>query len=193
MPCEVINKPDSFWYVYCVVSLLRNAMELDPLTQLSVQLSNSELKHSQLLMLICSAIRHAIPPANKVSLWRFNDDKSAIICVGQLKEGSFSEPENFILQSRDYPEYFDAMLNQQSIMASDARNHPQTQCFGKDYFAKENVYSILDYVFQNDFAPFGIICCESVGKQVEWKPSDLESLKRAARIVSIFSNIRNIV
>ena len=167
-------------------------MDIDSLTQLSINLSNPDLDQSKQLKMVCYAIGDTIEGANRVSLWKFDENKTAINCIAMMADGEFSEPEGVVLSAEDYPEYFNAILESDVIRAPDARNHPHTMCFNKAYFPAVNVYSLLDYIFSNDFAPFGIICCESVGHIVEWSDQDLANLKRAARIVLIFSNIRNL-
>lgn len=167
-------------------------MDIDSLTQLSINLSNPSLEQSKQLRMVCYAIADTIEGANRVSLWKFDQLKTTITCTAMLADGEFTEPEGVVLKAEDYPEYFNAILASDVIRAPDARNHPFTRCFNKDYFPAVNVYSLLDYIFSNDFAPFGIICCESVGEIVQWSDDDLANLKRAARIVSIFSNIRNL-
>lgn len=163
-------------------------MDIDALTRLSIALSKSDALEQQ-LTLICRAISEVLPHANRISLWKFCSDKSAIECVALLDHEEFSIPSNLILSRSTHPSYFDAILAKEHICASDARNHPDTSCFNKDYFKEKDIYSLLDYVFNHEFAPFGIICCESAGHAVEWLEDDLNNLRRAARIVSVFSDM----
>ncbi|WP_100642372.1 GAF domain-containing protein [Alteromonas facilis] len=166
-------------------------MDIDPLTQLSMSLSKPKSRTEQ-LRLTCCAISDIVPNANRISLWQFNQDKSAISCLALLDDKDFSEPKGLVLTREDFPPYFAAILKRESISASDARNHPDTACFNESYFFEKDIYSLLDYIFSHEFVPFGIICCESVGRQVEWTDEDLENVKRAARIVSIFSTMEAI-
>ncbi|AWL11383.1 hypothetical protein HMF8227_00888 [Saliniradius amylolyticus] len=172
--------------------MTKSTTGLDPLTRLSMQLSNPNLARAGLLKLVCEAIASSVPKSNRTSLWKFSDDQSFITCIALLTPDGFQQPEGLRLTQKDYPEYFEAIIKSDSVMASDARSHPDTRCFNKGYFDEEHIYSLMDYMFNNDFSPFGIICCESAGKQVDWSQEDLQSLERAARIVSIFSNIRHL-
>ncbi|MFC3094027.1 hypothetical protein DRW07_11140 [Alteromonas sediminis] len=162
-------------------------MTIDTLTQLSITLSNTRLAPSDQLKQICLSVEGMITGADRVSLWKFTHDKSAIECIALFDQGTFSLPENLVLTRDAFPEYFAAILQSDFVRASDARHHPDTRCFNTGYFDKLDIYSLLDYVFHHEFAPFGIICCESVGRQVEWMDNDLDCLKRTARIVSVFS------
>ncbi|WP_124916978.1 hypothetical protein [Alteromonas flava] len=165
-------------------------MDINPLTQLSMQLYKSKSAKDQ-LRLICTTVSDVIPKANRVSLWKFNADKTEITCLALLKEQAFSTPSEVTLSAKDYPEYFAAIVSESTVVASDARNQAETECFNESYFIPQNIYSLLDYVFSEQFVPFGIICCESVGKKVTWSLKDIAELKRAARIVSVFAQMNS--
>ena len=165
---------------------------IDPFTELSMTLANPDVALPDFLKAVCLAVKKAIPNADRVSLWQFNAGNESISCLALLNAGGFSQPTNLVYQRSDYPAYFDAILEKLSILALDARNHPDTSCFAEGYFEEESVHSMMDYVFDNAFSPFGIICCESTGQCALWGDEEVNELKRIARIVSIFSNIRHL-
>jgi hypothetical protein len=165
---------------------------LDPFTELSITLANPDVTLADFFKAVCVAVVKTIPNADRVSLWKFSQDKSDITCLALRVNQDFSQPTSLVYSSKRYPEYFKAILERHSILAIDARNHPDTSCFADSYFESESVFSLMDYVFENTFSPFGIICCESVGQYAKWGESEVEELKRIARIVSIFSNIRHL-
>lgn len=72
------------------------------------------------------------------------------------------------------------------INAPQARTHDITKCFNETYFEPLNIHSLLDFILHWEFIPQGIICCESVGKEVQWAERDIESLKRIARVSSMY-------
>ncbi|MEW9798541.1 GAF domain-containing protein [Alteromonas sp. CYL-A6] len=162
-------------------------MDIDPLTQLSMALSKPSLSESGRLKMICLAVTNVIPKANRVSLWQFDESKTKITCIAMMQDQTFTTPEGFSLHREDYRDYFDAILRNESISASDARTHPATRCFNTSYFEPENIYSLLDYIFSHDFLPFGIICCERTGTPARWDDTDVANLRRVARITSMFS------
>ena len=81
-------------------------MDIDSLTQLSINLSNPDLDQSKQLKMVCYAIGDTIEGANRVSLWKFDENKTAINCIAMMADGEFSEPEGVVLSAEDYPEYF---------------------------------------------------------------------------------------
>lgn len=167
-------------------------MDIDSLTQLSMSLSKPGVKEQDKLQLTCSAIAATIPHADRISLWEFIEGKSAIRCIALLTEESFEIPADMILREADYPEYFAAIIEDDTVCASSARKDPRTQCFNQGYFEPNQIYSLLDYIFSREFVTYGIICCESIGREVEWTDDDIGHLKRAATVVSIYSYVESL-
>ncbi|GAA0854642.1 GAF domain-containing protein [Aliiglaciecola litoralis] len=159
---------------------------MEMLTDLLISLSNPRKNNQQKLKQICSTTMQAITHANRVSLWAFNQDKSEIVCLMCLS----GEPATFTsgtkLNKTDFADYFNAILSEQVLVASDARTHPATKCFNKGYFEPNHIYSLFDYVYHDDFEPKGVICCESVGKPIEWVQSEQHILRKIANITSMF-------
>ncbi|MDM7861380.1 GAF domain-containing protein [Alteromonas sp. ASW11-36] len=164
-------------------------MDIDSLTQLGMSLSKPDVQGAEKLRLTCSAIADSIPHADRVSLWEFFDSKTAIRCIALLTKEGFSVPNELILRESDFPEYFAAILKEDTVCASNARSDPRTQCFNQGYFEPNDIHSLLDYIFSREFVQYGIICCESVNRQVEWSDNDIENLKRAATVVSVYSYV----
>lgn len=91
-----------------------------------------------------------------------------------------------ILKKVDFPEYFDHILKNKVLSASDARENPATTCFNEVYFKPLNIFSLLDFIFHFQFKPTGVICCERVGDAIQWSNDDISALKRVANITSMF-------
>lgn len=161
-------------------------VDLDPLTHLSIKLSRNNLLDDEKNRLICRSIRHNIASASRVSLWRFESDRTAIRCLILDTQEHSDTSSSLVLKQQDYPEYFNAILSGDTLSASDARHHPSTRCFNEDYFNTFDIYSLLDFIFHRNFTPIGIICCESTGKQVTWSDEDKNVIRRTASIVSMF-------
>ena len=95
------------------------------------------------------------------------------------------------LHKSDFPAYFESIVENEIINASDARNHSATRCFNEAYFEPNNIYSLLDFILHKDFKPVGIICCERTGSRVEWSNQDVDQLRQIATFISFFSNLSN--
>jgi len=166
---------------------------MDAFNKLSIAISNPKLSIKQKLTAICQTIKKEIKQSHRVSLWVFNSDYSEIVKIGGFDhENQFTYGDT--LSRSDYPEYFDYILTHESLKANKARSNPATSCFNKTYFEQKNIYSLLDFIYHNDFEPTGIICCEAIYSEIEWAPECVKKLKRVANISSIFfsKNIHNI-
>jgi hypothetical protein len=158
----------------------------DVFTQLTIAMSNPHKPEIEKLRQTCSTTLKAIPNANRVSLWKFGEDQAylqCLLCFDQL-DNVYSSDQ--VLKKQDFPEYFAGLISSNCIMASHAREHQITRCFNQDYFIPNQIHSLLDYVLHHDFVPTGVICCESVGRRVEWQEEDLNALRKIATIISMF-------
>lgn len=161
-------------------------MEIDVFTELTITLSRGRASEQQKSRAICRVLQQVLPAANRVTLWRFENNFSQIVCTYHMQANQKADATGSVLQASDFPEYFKAILREQVLVASHARHHPVTRCFADNYFAENDIYSLMDYNFHSDFSPIGVICCESTGVEVQWSQSDIAHLKRVASIASMF-------
>ncbi len=159
---------------------------MDPITNLTISISKPGLSTEAKLKKICQCALQAISKANRISLWKFNTDKTEISCLICFESNNNSFTSGAVLSQKDFPNYFEQILSGEVLMASDARNHDATACFNEAYFEPNDIHSLLDFVYQKDFEPTGVICCESAGKQVEWETTDVKSLRRISNMTSLF-------
>ena len=136
---------------------------------------------------ICLTSKDIIPHADRISLWLFSEQFDALHCLICLDEAQqYSSGQ--VLRRDDYASYFDYIMENQVLKASNATTHPATQCFNHGYFDVYNIHSLLDYIYYDDFKPTGVICCEKVDSAIEWNDSDVDSLRRISSIISMFLN-----
>jgi hypothetical protein len=162
---------------------------MDAFIRLTSVLTNPLLAVDKKLKVICEVTSEVIAGADKVSLWTFKDQYSKIVSNVNYdrinnKYGGVAE-----LKREDFSSYFDAIISNEVINASDARKHPQTACFKELYFKPNNIYSLLDFILHHDFKPIGVICCESVGSINQWSENDVNSLRRIANASSLYFNL----
>lgn len=166
---------------------------MDAFNKLSIAISNPSLSINQKLTYICQTIKQVVKHSHRVSLWAFKDDYSEIVKIGGFDhENKFTYGD--VLTRSDYPEYFDYILNHETLNAGNARTHQATSCFNNTYFEQKSIHSLLDFIYHHDFKPTGIICCEAINSEVEWDLECVNKLKRIANISSIFfsKNIHDI-
>jgi signal transduction histidine kinase/CheY-like chemotaxis protein len=155
------------------------------LKNLAVKISDPNVSSNRKLKQICKELKALIPNANRVSLWLFNKDYSALNCLACLDENDVVS-NGTVLYTENSPAYFNYILTNQVLDASDARNNDVTKPFSHSYFEPLNIYSLLDYIYILDSKPLGVICCESVGSKVTWSHVDKESLIKVADVTNLF-------
>lgn len=155
-------------------------------SNLSVYLSNPRVSLKEKLLKICLAVKSDIPTCDRVSIWLFSEDYSAmtsLMCIDE--KGVKSKGE--MLFSKDFSNYFEHIVNQEILVASDARVNEVSQCFNVGYFDEHNIFSLLDITFKkDDDTPLGIICCERTGDKTEWQINEIEVLKSISTKASLF-------
>lgn len=159
---------------------------MDTLSKLAIAISKPNKSDDYKLEQICLSTIKLITHCNRVSLWVFSEALDEVHCLKSFEsiDSSFSSGQQ--LYKVDFPDYFETILVDEVLVASDARNHSATKCFNELYFEPNNIFSLFDYVYQKDFEPRGIICCERVGQPVEWDESEIKVLRRIANMMSMF-------
>jgi len=161
---------------------------MDSFIRLTTKLTNPKVSVEDKLKEICLTTSALVKGADRVSLWRFDDNFEfieSLICY-DVKEHSFTCGQK--LNRADFGAYFNGILEQDVINAPEARTHPLTECFTESYFNPLDIYSLLDFILHENFSPTGIICCESVGKVTQWTSDNVKSLRRIANSSSMYFN-----
>jgi GAF domain-containing protein len=162
---------------------------MEAFIKLTSSLTNPALTVDKKLKLICETTAEVISGADRVSLWTFEDDYSKIVSSVNYDNIDRIYSRVAELRRKDFAEYFDAIINNEVIMASDARTDPITTCFTELYFKPNNIFSLLDFILHHDFKPIGVICCESVGRKYQWSDNDVQSLRRIASASSLYFHL----
>ncbi|MCW8107226.1 hypothetical protein OPS25_01745 [Alteromonas ponticola] len=161
-------------------------VDIDPLTDLTIKLSRHLVSRESKFKEICVCVSRVIRSANRISLWQFNESRNAITCLCLLEDDTFSLDVDQNLSSTSCQDYFSALFQKDVVIAPIAQEHPDTSCLSDSYLQPNNIYSLLDYIFHQDFVPIGIICCEATDAPVAWTEHDVAMLRRIANITSMF-------
>lgn len=157
---------------------------MDGFTELEELLGNAGTPRETALQEICKIAVRIIPRANLVSLWRFDESGASITSLVNFDVTTQSFTSGTVLCREDFPVYFKAIVEQELIVASDARNHSCTRGFNRVYFTPLDIYSLLDFILHKDFKPYGVICLESKGQAVNWTLEDQENIRILATLIS---------
>ncbi|MEH2172654.1 hybrid sensor histidine kinase/response regulator [Nostoc sp.] len=104
----------------------------------------------------------------RVGVWLYNEERSKIECINlydvRTKEHTFG---NSLLKT-SFPTYFQALEEERTIAADDARNDPRTQELSESYFSVLGITSILDAPIWLEGHLVGVVCHEHIGEGRQW-------------------------
>ena len=144
----------------------RLVAQSDALTALTARYTNPSERFDERLRSILE-ISAAALSVERLSMWRFDRERSVIRCVGLYRPAGQFEAGS-LLHRRDAPEYFDAIERDRVVAATDARTDPRTREFRDTYLVPNGIGAMLDVPLRRDNATVGVLCAEHVGGARTW-------------------------
>ncbi|MEH2198831.1 sensor histidine kinase [Nostoc sp.] len=131
----------------------------------------------------------------RVGVWLYNEERSKIECIDlydtSTKEHSFGNS----LSQENYPAYFQALEEERTIAADDARNDTRTQELSESYLSVLGITSVLDAAIWLEGRLVGVVCHEHIGESRQWTSEEETFAGSIADFVTlaIEASERNIV
>ncbi|MEH2175779.1 PAS domain S-box protein [Nostoc sp.] len=120
----------------------------------------------------------------RASVWLYDATGIEIQCF-DLFEGSCNQhSEGLSLSVADYPIYFAALQQNQSIAADDAHTDPRIKEFSASY-SRLNITSILDTPIRLEGKTVGVLCLEAVEVTHHWTLEDQNFARSLGNLVSL--------
>ena len=121
---------------------------------------------------------------NRTGIWLYDTDKRAISCQDLFIQDQDIHEYGLKLESSDYPRYFDAINNNEPIIAEDAQDNEFTSEFTDSYLKPLGIYSMLDVPIWHKGDVIGVICCEHTGEVRRWLSEEEDFLVNIAKAIS---------
>lgn len=121
----------------------------------------------------------------RVSIWRLLPEAEGIACEDLFTLSTHRHQHGLVLWARDYPRYFEALLESRTIPADDARRDPRTEEFAQSYLEPRGITSMLDVPIWHDKALYGILCHEHLGPPRHWRADETEFAGNLADLVAL--------
>ena len=109
----------------------------------------------------------------RVNVWIFNQEKTAIVSIGEYDGRTQKFIKDSILQQHDFPIYFKALYENKIILAEDIYTHPFTKEFNELYSRPNDIYSLLDIPIRISGQLIGVICYEKTGTKKVFSQSEI--------------------
>jgi len=135
---------------------------------------------------ICSTIN-----VERSSIWLLSEDEKQLICKTLFEAGKGEYSERQVINTDEFPIYFESVRMDNLVSVRDAVNDPRTFELGESYLKTSGITSMLDAGIQIEGHLVGIVCLEHVGEMRQWH-TDEESFVStiAAMIGQLISNDR---
>jgi signal transduction histidine kinase len=121
----------------------------------------------------------------RASVWRYNEDRSAIRCLDLYEAATNQHSAGLELAAADFPAYFRALAERDVIVADDAQHHPSTCEFTESYLRPLGITSMLDAPIQLGGHAEGVLCHEHVGLLRHWTTDEETFAVAVANMASI--------
>lgn len=134
--------------------------------------------------LITEEIAHAME-VERVSIWRYDQSRSMIVCQVLFESAARRHSSGAELHCKDFPAYFRAMAQNETIAADDARKDARTCEFTESYLTPLGITSMLDAPLHVGGVLAGVLCHEHVGPQRTWLPEEKSFATSLAHFISL--------
>ncbi len=123
--------------------------------------------------------------ASRVSVWRYNADRSAVHCVDLFEAETGKHSIGGELPASSYPAYFEALANMDILAADDANADPRTREFSESYLKPLGIGAMLDAPIHLAGQVEGVVCHEYIGTTRQWTADEQTFAVAVANLVSL--------
>ena len=127
----------------------------------------------------------------RASVWLLDEDESRITCVDLYEAAENRHSSGIVLTAKDFPHYFAAMLEEETIAAEDAHTHPSTAEFSEPYLKPLNIGSLLDAPIRTGMRLVGVLCHEHIGGPRAWNVTERKDAAFLASLASLTLELKN--
>jgi GAF domain-containing protein len=160
--------------------------DVSPLLDLCSRLDRGDVDRTQFLEGFTREMARLVA-CTRAGLWLFVDgpDGRTLRCMATYDvAGDRMVPLDEIPTTAVGP-YFDALLREGCVVASDAQLHLATQGFADEYLKPLDIRSLLDVCFSVNGVLFGTFRCEQVGLPRQWTQREVQLLRQIGSRVSL--------
>lgn len=127
----------------------------------------------------------------RASVWLLGEDQSDLTCVDLYEVAENRHSGGIVLRAKDYPAYFAAMLEEETIAADDAHTDPRTSEFSQTYLGPLGIGALLDAPIRTGLRLVGVLCHEHIGPQRAWGLGEQKDAAFLASLASLTLELKN--
>jgi PAS domain S-box-containing protein len=122
----------------------------------------------------------------RVSVWLYTEKRLGIQCIDLYQRENNYHSHGLELFVCDFPNYFQALKEEQVIAVSNVHSDRRTSEFSETYTTPLGITSMLDARIWSRGEVIGVVCCEHLGVQRQWtleEESFISSISDFVRLV----------
>ncbi len=127
----------------------------------------------------------------RASVWMLESDGSAITCTDLYEVATDAHSSGIVLRASDFPRYFAAMLQEETIAAGDAHTDPATSEFSAPYLTPLGIGALLDAPIRTGMRLVGVLCHEHVGAARPWTAAQRKDAAFLASLASLTLELKH--
>lgn len=127
----------------------------------------------------------------RASVWLLAEDHSDLTCVDLYEVAENRHSSGIVLRAKDYPNYFAAMLEEETIAADDAHSDPRTAEFATNYSIPLGIGALLDAPIRTGLRLVGVLCHEHIGPARPWGLGERKDAAFLASLASLTLELKN--
>lgn len=127
----------------------------------------------------------------RASVWLLDKDGAKITCADLFETATGSHASGTVLRAADFPRYFAAMLEEETIAADDAHTDPSTAEFSVPYLTPLGIGALLDAPIRSSMRLVGVLCHEHVGPRRRWTGAEQKDAAFLASLASLALEIKH--
>jgi two-component system sensor histidine kinase/response regulator len=121
----------------------------------------------------------------RVSIWLYDETRTQIQCLDLFEKSSNRHSDGGSLVAADYPSYFQALEQDQPIVATDAHTDSRTKEFSESYLTPLGITAMLDTPVKLEGMTVGVLCLEHTGTTRDWTAEDQNFARSLSNLVSL--------
>lgn len=127
----------------------------------------------------------------RASVWLLDEEATAMTCVDLYEADVHKHSSGTVLRSADFPQYFAALLEEETIAADDAHTDERTSEFSASYLGPLGIGALLDAPIRTGLRLVGVLCHEHVGGVRTWSLVERKDAAFLASLASLTLELKN--
>ena len=124
--------------------------------------------------------------ADLVTIWEFKKDKTELVSkLFYSTEDQSFDTEGLIIKKENFPDYFEAFKDKNSININNVISHPITKAFAKQFFVPNNIASRIDVLIYGRNDHYGILSFETKNVNRVFNADEESFVTSIASIISL--------